>query len=530
MNFTIRIYNYHFSLINCVAFAGSLFFILAFFSRLYSTDNIGTFLNADCLYLPSMYKDLFLDGNDLKNWNLIPAPHFFPDTVLYFILMFISKNSFIISSFVFAFIQYACILYILSRIFKAILPNISKHWYSLIYLLLSFFLMEYQFLTKEYYYSFYLLSNCFHTGGFIMALLCLLFTINYYKAPSHKRLLLILIVCIGSIVSDRLFIVLYCVPVFISGFFLINRMAFKHLLRFALTIVIGTWAGLKLFQFLSEGIYFHIDNPHKLLAFEDIKSSFELFSEQMLIYMSEFGFKFITIYLFILSFAAMVFLFFYTRKKADNLMHFYAIFNIVFSIVVLSAPIINGNYTGFDTLRYNIYPLYLMALNIPLFLAYMIKHSRALAIGRYVMATVSVCFVTIGAFSVSAEDLKSYFSYYPAQVKAIDQIAQEQGLLCGVGNFWEAKKIMLFSKKGVKVYSVFEDLAFYAHAANEDWFLKNKFNFILLNGFNDTIAYKKNDLTFMPLRNQEELKLIKTNTFVYRKDKGYLPVNSSELN
>ena len=529
MNFTIRIANYHFSLINSVTFAGSLFFIFAFFSKLDSTDNIGTFLNADCLYLPSMYKDLFLDGNDLKNWNLIPAPHFFPDTILYFILMFVSKNSFIISSFIFAFIQYVVILYILFRLFRAILPNLSKHWYSLIYLLLSFFLIEYQFLTKEYYYSFYLLSNCFHAGGFIMALLCLLFTINYYKSPSYKGLLLILITCIGSIVSDRLFIVLYCVPVFISSFFLIKRIEFKHLLKFTLTVVIATWAGLKLFQLFSKGTYFHIDNPHKLLAFEDVKSSFDLFSEQMLIYMSEFGFKFITIYLFLLSFIAMVFLFFYTRKRPDTFMYFYTIFSIVFSVTVLSAPIINGNYTGYDTLRYNIYPLYLMALNIPLFLAYMIKHRKVVTIGKYAMAVVSVCFITIGVCSVSTQGLKNYFSYYPAKVQAIDQIAQEQGLLCGVGNFWEAKKITLFSKKGVRVYSVFEDLAVYAHAANEDWFFKNRFNFILLNGFNDTIAYKKNNLTFRSLPNQGELKLIKTNTFVYVKDKGYLPVNSSEL-
>lgn len=530
MNFTIRIANYHFSLISSITFAGSLFFILAFFSKLYSTDHISTFLNADCLYLPSIYKDLFMDGNSLKGWNLNPAPNFFPDMMLYFILMFVSKHSFIISSFVFAFIQYTVILYILSRLFMAILPNVSKHWYSLIYLLLSCFLMEYFFLTKEYYYSFYLVSNSFHTGSFVMSLLCLLFTISYYKIPSLKRLSLILITIVLCVVSDRLFVVLYCVPVFISGFFLIKRVALKQVLKLAATIVVGTWTGLKLFQLFSEGAYFHIDNPHKLLAFEDIKSSFDLFSDQMLIYMSEFGFKFITIYLFLLSFIAMVFLFFYTRKRSDTFMYFYTIFSIVFSVVVLSAPIINGNYTGYDTLRYNIYPFYLMALNIPLFLAYMIKQSKVLAIGKYVMAAVSVFFISMGAYSVSTQGLRNYFSYYPEKVKALDRIAEDQGLLCGVGNYWEAKKITLFSKKGVKVYSVFEDLAMYEHVANENWFLKNKFNFILLNGFNDTISYQKNDLTFIPLPNQGELKLIKTSTFVYKKDKGYLPVKSSEFN
>ena len=40
-------------------------------------------LNSDQLYLPSLYRDIFVDHGSLRDWALPPAPSFFPDLVLY---------------------------------------------------------------------------------------------------------------------------------------------------------------------------------------------------------------------------------------------------------------------------------------------------------------------------------------------------------------------------------------------------------------------------------------------------------------
>jgi hypothetical protein len=526
MNLGIHIRSYRFSLINCIAFAGSLCFVLAFFSRL-PDYNIDSFFSSDSLYLPSIYKDLFLDGNSLKEWRLNPSPNFFPDMVFYFLLMLVCKNSFIVSSFIFAIVQYIAILTIVSYIFKTILPKASKHWLALIYLLFTLFLMEYLFFTTEYYYSFYLVSNAFHTGAFVMTLLCFLWSVKYYKTSSYKFLLYILITGVLCIVSDRLFIVLYCIPVFVSGFFLIKRISTRQVLLHSLTIVALVLLGMTAFNTFGGGNYFETDNPHGLITFENIKSSFSIFSEQMHTYLSEFGFKAITIYLFLLSFFTAIYLFFHTRKNGDLMMYYYTIFSIVFSLVVLSAPIINGNYTGYDTLRYNIYPFYLMALNIPLFLAYTIKKEKLLAVGKNVLAAVCLIVLVGGISSINRKDLARYFSYYPESVRSLDGLAEKYGLLCGVGNYWEAKKITMFSKKGLKVYPVLDDLVLSGHVTNINWFYTSKFNFILTNNFRDTMSVRNKVLWSKSIANTANLGLIKTNVFTYRKDKGSLPINSS---
>ena len=46
------------------------------------------FFNSDTLYLPSVYKDLFIDGYGIKGWELNPSPNFFPDMSVYFLLSY----------------------------------------------------------------------------------------------------------------------------------------------------------------------------------------------------------------------------------------------------------------------------------------------------------------------------------------------------------------------------------------------------------------------------------------------------------
>ena len=231
--------------------------------------------------------------------------------------------------------------------------------------------------------------------------------------------------------------------------------------------------------------------------------------------------------MFALSFLSLIFLFFYTRKSENKSIELFIIYSGVFSICVLLAPIINGSYTGWDVLRYNIYPFYLSGIIITVFLAIIIKKQKHLEIGKYIALVFSICIFVISLHFINKKGLNSYFTYYPKTVKLIDELVGQKGLHCGVGNYWEAKKTTLFSKKGVKIYSVFENLSVYDHVTNQKWFFgKNEFNFVLLNGFKDTSEYQKHILTHQLISNSKDLILVKTNTFTFKKDeKGCLPVN-----
>ncbi|MCD6598556.1 MAG: hypothetical protein J7L04_12755, partial [Bacteroidales bacterium] len=82
--------------------------------------------------------------------------------------------------------------------------------------------------------------------------------------------------------------------------------------------------------------------------------------------------------------------------------------------------------------------------------------------------------------------------YYPEKVRIIDDIARKEGLLKGVGNYWDAKFISMFSRQNVRVYAVFSGLQKYYHLANENWYNADTaiFNFIIDKEM-DHLAIKK---------------------------------------
>ncbi len=528
MKWFVHAGRFHYSILNLISVSVVLCFILAWFSRLADYD-IDKFFSADCLYLPSVYKDLFIDGNELKGWVLNPAPNFFPDMVVYFGLMLVSGNSLWIASFIFSVIQVAALMYIMSRIFKSLMPRQSTHWYSLIFLLLTFFIMEYLFFSREYYYSFYMLSNAFHTGSFVMAMFCLWISLKYFTKPSTWLLLSLLGISVLCIVSDRLFLIFYTIPAFSTALFFIKPFKSKVVFLFMGTLLLSAALGLVCFYVLAQGNYVHVDQPHKLMAFSDMAESLRIFSRQMADYLSEFSFKSMTICLSMVAFIAIIVLYFKTRKNRDRLLSYYILFNIVFSVLVISAPIINGNYTGYDTLRYNIYPFYLMPLNLMVFLAYMVRSKSRLRYGKGIALVVHVLFFIVACRFINTTFLYRYFSYYPDKVRVLDAFASGAGLKCGLAGYWDAKPVTMFSRKGLRLYAVFPDLNYNSHVANTEWFHSNTFNYLLLPDPVDTALYQQKFRSIRILRTGCGFFIVKTPDFTFPAH-GISPVLLDSLN
>jgi hypothetical protein len=513
---------FRFSILNLLSFFVTLCFILAWFSRLGDYD-LETFFNTDSLYLPSVYKDLFTDGHALKGWVFNPAPNFFPDMLLYFFLMLICGNSFIIASFVFSVIQVLVLLYVMLRLFKSLMPGHPEHWHSLIFLLLTFFIMEYLFFTREYYYSFYILSNAFHTGSFVMGMLCLWMSLRYFTKPSAWLLVCLFMIGVLCVISDRLFLLFYTIPAFSTTLFFVRRFKRKHVLFFTGTLLLSAALGLMSLHVLSQGDYFYIDKPHKLMAFGDMQESFRIYSGQIGGYLSEFGFKSITICLSMAAFTGMIFLFFRARKSGYWLLCYYIAFSTVFSILVIGSPIINGNYTGYDTLRYNIYPFYLMPLNLTILLAYTLKHKTILRYAKpfglvvYLLFFISACRMVDGNF------LYKYFSYYPDKARLLDTLKERLDLKCGLAGYWDAKPMTMFSKKEVRLYAAFPDLNYQSHVANTQWYSTSTFNYLLMPDPVDTALYRQKLRSVQVLKTGLGFSIVTTPDFTFP-DSGISPV------
>jgi len=60
--------------------------------------------------------------------------------------------------------------------------------------------------------------------------------------------------------------------------------------------------------------------------------------------------------------------------------------------------------------------------------------------------------------------------YYPEIVAKTDEKAHLLGSRYGISEYWDAKMITMFSKKDLRVYAAFPDLACYEHVANKHWF------------------------------------------------------------
>lgn len=506
----------------------ALLLLLAVFSN-FSPYAFQVYFNSDTLYLPSVYKDLFIDKHHIKDWHLNPAPNFFPDMLLYFTMMLFSSGNFMVVSFIFSIIQFFSILLLFRYIFKLVMPGYYAGYFRLMFILFSFFLLEYLFLGKDFAFTFYLLSNSYHTGAFVMSLLALVLFLKYLNGYAKNKLIALFILSVICVASDKLFIVLFPLPAFFTMLFFYKKHGIKITLLFLSMLLLSVFVGIKLFEFLEDSDFTEFDKPHRLLSFTNIKSSFAVLFQQVTIYMSEFSFKGMALYLFFLGLLARIGLFFYLRRKKSNgLIFLYMIFSICFDVVVFMAPVLNGNYTGFDTLRYNIYPLYVSALNNAMLIAYLVNNTALKAClqpGKWVLTTGLICLLAVGVFSFSRLGLKRYFFYYPAMAKQMDAIAEQNGLKCGVADYWNAKKTSLFSQKNLKVYSAFENLSAYEHVTNSQWFYgDNVFNYVIVNKLSDTLFFYQSikPIQIIPLSQQGYL--IKTPEFKYDKTVGDKPI------
>jgi hypothetical protein len=215
-------------------------------------------------------------------------------------------------------------------------------------------------------------------------------------------------------------------------------------------------------------------------------------------YIKEVSFQGLIILLTIVSLIFQCIAFFWEIRKNKQYpwMAFYCLFSVSFCLLVFFMPVINGNYTGFDTLRYNIAVFYLSLLNLGFIAALFSGTGENKKLRRITIGFITL-FLCVSVFSgiakFSGPGLKGYFTYYPEMVKRVDEVASREKLTYGVGNYWVSKVVTMFSHTGVRVYPVYENIIPYDHVTNQNWFYDDRaqFDFIILNRFDETLSYRE---------------------------------------
>lgn len=516
-----------------IQLASHLFNVVLIFSVFASIANnpesINIYLNSDTFYLPSIYRDVFIDGNGYIGWHFNPAPNFFPDMLIYFLLMAIVKNA-IITSALYSVIQYLFIIWLMNRIFRCLFSDFSHLVLLLITLLLSLFLLETLLFSHDFIFTFFILSNAYHTGSFVILLCCLHLTIQYIKQPKLSILILLFLLEVLGILSDRLLSAILVPSMIGSCLLQIKSIGIKTTFRLIGVLVFSTTLAYGLYYMIAFCGDVQIDSALSLHYFDKVTESFSVYFDHMVDMLQKKEVKSVIIFLFSITFIGQLVLFAKNYFKLTISQRYYLLFSTIYSVMGIIAPIINGSYTSYDHIRYNIYPFYLIALNIPVIIAIIVKNSGIKKAGKALLI-VSILFLSIFAGSkINIPSMKAFFDYYPNTTRKLDSLNQNYRLLCGVSNYyWESKKHYMLSKSGFKLFTVFPDLVVYDHVANENWYYgSNLFNFAVLNKAADTVYLPQQIKPYQIINNEPGLFVIKTQLFGYKKGSGFSPVSMAD--
>ena len=493
--------------------------VILFWFAFLSEWGLNHLFSSDALYLPALYRDFFQDGYTLNGWTLNQASNFFPDMLLFFMLNAIFGN-FITATFCYSLIQYFAIIFIFYLIFKQLKPVSHPSTFVPAIFLFASYLFLY-FIDNRVWESMLLNHNSYHNSPFIMALICIYLFLKYLDSKSWKTLIATLVLSILSGACDRLFFICFSIPVFLAVVILYFRNKdWKTLTKFLTTIALGAILAIALWIFFKNNPYFSLTKAYGECTLQSIRSSWEIFSTQYYGYLTKPSFILVLTYLSLFSYIATII---YVLRKTLQLniqikdkkcvdkMFVFQLFVFFFTPIVLLAPVFAGSYGGFDTMRYNYFPYFLLPFNaVVLANNWLNKNKRLRIILNAVLSMLIVGYLLINyPVREFGKGLENFFNFYPEKAKIIDNyFSDDETFKYGItDDYWAARQITMFSKKGIRLYSAFDGGDPWLHAANKNWFTDHDigkhahclFSFLLWTKEKDTPVFFKENNDLQPV-------------------------------
>ncbi|MGF1583936.1 MAG: hypothetical protein ACFCUM_01345 [Bacteroidales bacterium] len=456
--------------------------VLIVFASL-DSNQVWTYFNSDTMYLPSIYKDIFIDGSGARGWHLNGAPNFFPDMLFFFIFNGI-LGDFRLAMLCYSVCQYMALLLLLNYLMKLVVSGISWYMLSLANILMLTILFVTVF-TGDFVFTFYILSISYHLGAFIMTLLCMVLTLGYFKGKQRYLYFLMISVFLATL-SNRLFLVMFVIPSLSVLFFIVLIDHKEKILKFFTAVVFSALTGIIVFALIrSSGYIYIVGTQGKIFNFPNMINSWQVMSGQHFRYLQLMDFRGLTVLLSLVSFALMCILawirtreLLFLGKETEKWTGvFYLYFYFFFFIIVLFMPVLNGSYVGWALLRYNIYVFYLSLFNYAFIFHFLLSRKKELRkVFNYALISVVLL---ISGFTLKystnsgiASGITSLIDYYPDYVECIDELAKERNVKYGVGGYWHAKMTTMFSRNNVRVYTVHENMAIWYHVTNRNWYYR----------------------------------------------------------
>ncbi len=367
-------------------------------------------------------------------------------------------------------------------VYRSFFENLDARFLTTGIMLMSLFLLA-GIVNHDFSYTFYIVSIGYHLSAFLMTLAALIFLIRFLRKNRFSALVILFIISVVAIINDRLFMAIFSIPVFALGILLFRNTPYRAgLYKILATNVLSIGVALPLFTLLRFNSPIRIMGlSWRIFSFDQIVPSLAMFSEQHSFYLSQYDFRALIDLLFLLSlilhstFLVRKLISFFKNEDVPMAELIYLLLFVVITVSTVVMPIINGSYSGWDILRYNVYSLYFGIFSFG-YLLY--KLSEVLPGRRTVMFIVPAVLLLSGTVFVYHEfrkenikaGMNELLHYYPEKVACMDRLAREHSLKNGVGNYWDGKLISMFSKEGLRIFSVYTDLKPYYHVMNENWY------------------------------------------------------------
>lgn len=448
----------------------SLLSLLGIFVLMFLTMSFeeieGVFINSDTLYQPSLYWDAIENGNDMARWRLNPAPNFFPDMGLYSILMLISGSNILFSSFAFSIIQIAIINALLFYLFKKLKQGHHAQIMILANLLFGLFALT-DILSDNFRFAFNIISNSYHMGSFVNTLIAINLTLSILENRKTWKWILLGFICIIGYPSDKIFLISFVIP---TTLVLIQKLIFendqKPFIILLAHVLVYTAIGWSILEILLSNGNLEIEDPHSFMNFENIGNSFNELLNQLSDYWYDMSFVTLILVFAFISLVLQIFLGIIELYQSKPT--WFGLFALINASIII-APVLAGNYTGLDTLRYNFHGYLFAVCLLPLAL-YEIFFSDKLVTKIAIPTSVASLVLFVWLYISQPIDANVYFNYYPSIAQSTDKFVALTGQKNGTAQYWQAKVIMMFSKEKAFVVPTFESLLPYDHATSKNYF------------------------------------------------------------
>lgn len=434
------------------------------------------YFNSDVLMIYTFINDLFHFGGHISAWHFSNAPSFFPDYV-------IGLTSYLLTTdiywqiFISSLIQIGLLYYVIRRLAT---PLLGTHGaaYALI-AALAILLLASKDISP--YYQVLILN--WHFGTYLVGLYYLLIYVDLItvkgllkRNPSPKSTLTPIIgLCVLSFamtLSDALFVMLFPAPLLLVGccYFATRRISVK---LFGTLFVLPFVASL-LGHYAAPQIVPNFENrPLPTISGDNIIP--KILEVYRLLYGN--GIPSLIIAVFFAGCLAFLLTWLWRHCTRENIVQteslkiFLTLFVIIslstsLVIVLVSNALVGDRYL--PPLFFSPFVFFFLLTPSLFRKTWLVRTAQLMLLAAYLQ----------NSWSHRSLPLKA--DYYPEQIACIDKATRKLINPSGIGEYWLTKKLMAFSKTGVRMVSVNPDLTPYEVLVSNDWY-KNNYNYAVIN-------------------------------------------------